>query len=117
MILIVDDDSAFLESARKVFGADWQVCFAKNGAQALQLAEDIEFSVILVDLVLGKENGFELIGKFHEQFPGLPVVAMSGIVKEHILATAKAYGAVEVLAKPATPDWKTLIGQVHEASQ
>ena len=116
MILIVDDDPAFLESARKLFGPEWQVFFAMDSKQALRLVEDLEFSVVLVDLVLGKENGFELIGEFHNRFPGLPVVAMSGIVKQHVLEAAKAYGAVRVLSKPATPDWKELIagiGQTH----
>ena len=116
MILIVDDDPAFLESARKLFGPEWQVFFAMNAQQALRLAEDIEFSVVLIDLVLGRDNGFELIDEFHNRFPGLPVVAMSGLVKQHVLETAKAYGAVKVLSKPATPGWKELIagiGKTH----
>ena len=113
MLLIVDDDPAFLESARKVFGADWKVFFAMNGKQALQLATDLEFSVVLVDLNLGKENGFGLIGEFHSLFPGLPVIAMSGVVKQQLLENAKAFGAVETLSKPATADWKVLVGRLR----
>lgn len=109
MILVVDDDPAVLERARDILGAELNVFFAGNAKQALELAEELTFSVVLVDIVLGKENGFALIGELRQRFPYLPVVAMSGVVKDHVLATAKAYGAVEVLKKPITPEWKQLL--------
>ena len=64
---------------------------------------------MLVDLILGTENGYELIGELHGHFPGLPIVAMSGVVKADFLEFAKTFGAAESLAKPITPEWKTIV--------
>ena len=117
MILLVDDDSSFLEKARKLFPDEWQVFFATNTKQALALAEDLDFNVVLVDLVLGTENGYELIGELHRRFPGLPIVAMSGVVKSDLLEVAKTFGAAESLAKPITPEWKTIVDHLRRARE
>uniref|UniRef100_Q01ZS8 Response regulator receiver protein n=1 Tax=Solibacter usitatus (strain Ellin6076) TaxID=234267 RepID=Q01ZS8_SOLUE len=117
MILLVDDDSSFLQKARALFTDEWQVFFATNAKQALALAEDLEFNVVLVDLVLGTENGYELIGELHRRFPGLPIVAMSGVVKDDLLKVAKAFGATESLAKPITPEWKTIVDHLRHTRE
>ena len=117
MILVVDDDSSFLQKARTLFTDEWQVFFATNTKQALSLANDLEFNVVLVDLVLGIENGYELIGELHRRFPGLPIVAMSGVVKEDLLKLAKSFGATASLAKPITPEWKTIVDHLRQTRE
>ena len=115
MILLVDDDAAFLQKARSLFTDEWQVFFATNTKQALALAEDLDFQIVLVDLVLGTENGYELIGEFHRRFPGLPIIAMSGVVKADLLQMAKVFGASESLAKPITPEWKLIVDHLRRS--
>jgi DNA-binding NtrC family response regulator len=114
MILLVDDDQSFLHKARALFTDEWQVFFATNAKQALTLAEDLDFHVVLVDLVLGAENGYELIGELHRRFPGLPIIAMSGVVKADLLEVAKEFGAAESLTKPITPEWKLIVDHLRQ---
>ncbi len=117
MILVVDDDPVFLQKARNLFTEDWQVFFATNAKKALSLTEDLEFKLVLVDLVLGTENGYELIGELHRRHPGLPIIAMSGVVKAELLDLAKEFGALESLSKPITPEWKVVVDHLRRAAE
>jgi DNA-binding NtrC family response regulator len=115
MILIVDDDPNFLETAREALGRDNQVFLASDPAQAYKLAENLGFSVVLVDLELGGANGFDLIEKMHESFPHLPVIAISGVTSLSTLESATEFGAVGFLEKPIGPEWNdALIAAARE---
>jgi CheY-like chemotaxis protein len=60
--LIVDDSDAFLETASVPFGREGVtvVGVASNTAEALQQASALQPDVILVDIGLGDESGFDL---------------------------------------------------------
>jgi len=113
MILVVDDDPKFLERAREVLNRERQVFFASNSRQALTLAKDLGFSVVLVDLDLGHDDGLVLIRQMNERFPGLPIIAVSETPAKAIVEVAKGFGAVEVLQKPITPEWKPFVEKVR----
>lgn len=65
--LIVDDSAEFAEAARALFESDGitVVGVASNSAEALRLFEELGPDVTLVDVYLGRENGFELVGALH----------------------------------------------------
>ena len=78
-VLIVDDNWLFLEAARdrlereglRVVGA------AATSAEALRRAEELRPEVVLVDVMLGGESGFELarrLAAYHED--GGPTVIL-----------------------------------------
>jgi len=115
MILIVDDDPTFLENAEQVLDAGRGVFFAQDAEHAKSLIGSVgsEFSVALVDLSLPGQDGFSLIIEMREQFPNLPVIAISGVYQEHVLESAKAVGAVDALQKPITPAWKAAIARIR----
>jgi DNA-binding NarL/FixJ family response regulator len=60
--LIVDDNQAFLEAARVLLEREGLTIAgtASNSAEALQKADALKPDVVLVDLMLGKESGFDL---------------------------------------------------------
>jgi DNA-binding NarL/FixJ family response regulator len=60
--LIVDDNQAFLEAARVLLEREGLTIAgtASNSAEALKKADALKPDVVLVDLMLGKESGFEL---------------------------------------------------------
>ena len=103
MILIVDSDPDFLEKARQMLNRERQVFLASSSRQALNLAKDVGFSVVLVGLELN--DGAELIQEIRKNFPGLPVIAIAG----EKARVAKELGEVQVLRKPATPEWKPVV--------
>ena len=61
-VLIVDDNSFFLEAARDLLEQEGLcvVGVAATSAEALRRAEELRPGVVLVDIMLGGESGFEL---------------------------------------------------------
>jgi CheY-like chemotaxis protein len=61
-VLIVDDNWMFLETARDRLeqGGLRVVGFAATSAEALRQSEELRPEVVLVDVMLGGESGFEL---------------------------------------------------------
>src|SRR5947209_1531833 len=117
MILVVDDDQMFLQKAAAAFSKAPQadLIFAKDSLQALKLLTALgdDFALALIDLDLPGVDGFELIGKVRKQFPQMPVIAMSGVYSTSVLESAKAFGAIEVLSKPITREWRDTVDRVR----
>jgi DNA-binding NarL/FixJ family response regulator len=61
-LLIVDDNVHFLSAARDLLEREGVTVLgvAATSAEALQLAQDLQPDVVLVDVDLGDENGFDL---------------------------------------------------------
>ena len=68
-VLIVDDNWLFLEAARDRLEREGLrvVGVAATSAEALRRAEDLRPEVVLVDVMLGGESGFELARRLAAQ--------------------------------------------------
>jgi DNA-binding NarL/FixJ family response regulator len=60
--VIVDDSAGFLRSARRLLEREGieVVAVASTGAEALQRSEELRPDVVLLDIDLGEESGFDL---------------------------------------------------------
>lgn len=67
-VLIVDDNGSFLDAARVLLEREGLsvVGVASTGAEALRRAEELSPDVLLVDITLGPESGFELTRRLVE---------------------------------------------------
>lgn len=95
--LIVDDNPSFLDAARVLLGREGvEVAdVASTSAEALRLAEEHAPDVVLVDVVLGEESGFELARRL--EAAGATVVLISTHAEidiEDLLAGSTAAGFV-----------------------
>ncbi|HEX2270447.1 MAG TPA: ATP-binding protein, partial [Pyrinomonadaceae bacterium] len=101
--LIVDDSEdtiAMLEQLLRISGAN--VKTATNGADALRLARDNEFDVILSDISMPEMDGFEFLQRLR-QIEGrqhVPVVAITGFGRSDDIERARAAGFYSHLTKP-----------------
>ena len=61
-VLIVDDNRPYLEAARALLAGDGLdvIGLASTGAEALDRVQDLQPDVVLVDIGLAGESGFEL---------------------------------------------------------
>jgi CheY-like chemotaxis protein len=115
MLLIVDNDPRFLEFAEQTLDEPGGVLFALNADEAMWLMGKmgLDFSAALIDLSLPGVVGFELIREIRRSYPDLPVIAVSGALPQHILESAKALGASDVLSKPVTLEWNAVIARAR----
>ena len=118
MILIVDDDPRFLAAAEQAFN-ERGVLFALDAEQARSLMGSVgtNFSAALIDLSLPRVDGFSLIREMRRNYPDLPVIAISGVLQHHVLESAKALGAVDVLSKPITSEWNAVISRACASAE
>jgi len=102
--VIVDDSAAFLDAARRLLEHDGitVVGVASTSAEALGCVQDLRPDVMLVDVNLGEENGFELAEQIHRSgLPTPPPVIMISTENEQdladLIATSPAVGFVAKL--------------------
>ncbi len=81
-ILIIDDDPQYLHLLQKMIEneGNYLPVLAEGGMTALKLLEEFTPDVILMDLVLGDINGFELLEKFKSEprIKHVPVIILTG---------------------------------------
>lgn len=99
-ILVVDDESIVLRMAETIlteFG--YKVLTVNGGPKALALLGQpgTTVNLVITDLVMPGMGGRELAEKIRQQFPGLPVIPMSG----YVLPEDKK-GSAGYLQKPFT---------------
>jgi signal transduction histidine kinase/ActR/RegA family two-component response regulator len=101
--LIVDDSEdtiRMLEQLLKLSGAN--VISATNGADALRLASQKEFDVILSDISMPGMDGFEFLQRLR-QIDGqqhVPVIAITGFGRSDDIQRARTAGFYSHLTKP-----------------
>lgn len=103
-ILLVDDDADFALALKLALEADgYVVALAGNGREALDLQRQQPAGVVITDLVMPEQDGFEIIQSFRREFPQTRIVVVSGAEKLDVpryLSAAKLIGVDATLQKP-----------------
>ncbi len=101
--LILDDSEdsiCMLEELLKLAGA--RVVTATNGVDALRIASESEFDVILSDISMPEMDGFEFLKRLRkiDGRQDVPVVAITGFGRHDDIERARAAGFYSHLTKP-----------------
>lgn len=106
-ILVVDPGLESQRSIEEIFDLRGdQVIFAKDEHEAMVIFKDIEFDLVLIEVLLprGSGNSLALRIRDHEKTRGghTPVLLMGGVMRNFALAHEARikYGADDVLVKP-----------------
>ena len=110
MILVVDHDPEVLDQAQKILNHDRQVFLASTVKEALEMTNEVEFSVVLVDLDM--PDAHALIQRLHDTKPDVLIIADSA-VQAAVEEATKQTGVVAVLRKPVTPTWKPVVERIR----
>jgi DNA-binding response OmpR family regulator len=107
LVLVADDDPllrSILE--HKLTRAGYQVALAEDGQAALDAAEKLTPSVIVLDAMMPVLDGFEVLRrlKADEKLRGLVVVMLTALRRQDDIVGALQLGAADYLAKPFNPD-------------
>jgi NarL family two-component system response regulator LiaR len=80
-VLLVDDSAEFAETARAVLAADARievVGVAADGAEALDLAEQLRPDLVLMDIEMPRVNGVDATRAIRDRCPDSQVVMLTG---------------------------------------
>jgi two-component system, OmpR family, phosphate regulon sensor histidine kinase PhoR len=100
-ILIVDDETAFRESSRrllKVRGFD--VITAENGQAALEALTQGPVDLILLDFKMPVMGGDEFLARAHPLYPEIPIIVLTGHGTLDTAVDCMKKGAYDFLSKP-----------------
>jgi two-component system nitrogen regulation response regulator GlnG len=113
-ILVCDDDSAIRTVLNQALGrAGYDVRTTGTAAGLWRWIAAGEGTLVITDVVLPDENGFDLIPRIKRIRPDLPIIVMSAQNTLLTAITAAERGAFEYLPKPF--DLKELISVVQRA--
>ena len=103
-ILVVDDHRDTLRSMKLLLSRlGYQVLAAENMTDALRIANDEEFDILLSDIGLPDGSGLELIKRIREK-RSVPALALSGFGMDEDLRRSLDAGFADHLTKPVSLD-------------
>ena len=100
-LLVVDDEARFASALRRGLVAEgFTVELAADGASGLELARHGEFDAVLLDVMLPRLSGYEVVRTLRAEENWVPVLMLSAKDGEHDQADGLDYGADDYLTKP-----------------
>src|SRR5688572_12043161 len=100
-VLVVDDEPELRRLFRRnLVRAGHSVVEAASGREALSLARQLVFDVVISDVRMPDLGGLDLLEVLQREQPQLPVVLVSG--SPDLERASAAYGALDYLVKPVS---------------
>ena len=102
-ILIAEDDADIVELLTLYLdSADFCVCVANNGIEALEIMKHDKISLALVDIMMPEMNGYEFI-KEVRQISDIPIIIISARNQDADKIMGLDIGADAYISKPFNP--------------
>lgn len=120
-ILVLDDDSAICEMMHTTLTGDGhEVVTRSDGKAGIDLFRDAPTDLVIVDLLMPRQDGIETIRSLRDIDPSVPILAISGLGSSLRASTnldaATKLGADASLMKPfGVADLREAIGALLAA--
>lgn len=101
-ILVVEDDPLIARLYQKALTFEgYDVEVARDGEEGLKKTEEIKPTLILLDIMMPKMHGFEVLDnlKAKEETKKIPVVVLTNLASPRDAETALSKGAVKYIVK------------------
>ena len=109
-ILLVDDDAALLEVTSIVLASEgYRVVTAEDGTGALRALDDEDLDLVILDVMLPRMSGFEVLKKMREG-SDVPVVLLTAKSQSVDKVVGLELGADDYITKPF--DTKELLARI-----
>lgn len=101
-ILCIDDESVNLKVLASIFQDHYKVIVSKNAQQGFIKAQEAKPDLILLDVVMPNESGFDLIKKLksHPALKHIPVIFITGLQSVEDEEKGLTLGACDYIQKP-----------------
>lgn len=105
-VLLIDDEDEIKELMANYLTKsnidEDKIVYASDGKEALSKIQNQEFGLIIVDILMPKMNGLQLIKeiKLRAKYKDIPVVIISGTLEAENVKTAISLGITNIIVKP-----------------
>ncbi len=102
-ILIVDDDRHFIQQVRTLLATfEWASDFVIRAEHVFPKLERDAFDLILLDINMPGTSGVTLLKqlKAHPEYHTIPMIMLTAVIDDHVLAACFAHGATDFITKP-----------------
>jgi diguanylate cyclase (GGDEF)-like protein len=101
-LLVVDDQPINIQVLYQTFSADYDVCMATNGEQALKVCAEQNPDLVLLDIEMPGMNGFDVCQRLKADpaTKNVPVIFVTAHVDEASETQGLELGAVDFIYKP-----------------
>lgn len=104
-ILVVDNETVVCNSIRKILSRQgYHVDETDDGQDALRRIEQAPYELIILDMVMPKMNGIDVLRQIKQRNPQINVVMITGYASIDTAKEAIRLGATDYLPKPFTPE-------------
>ncbi len=100
-VLVVDDERPLVRALQRGLTAEgFAVDTAHDGEQGLAMAVDTDYDAIVLDIMLPRRNGYDVVTALRARDVWTPVLLLSAKDGEHDVADGLDVGADDYLTKP-----------------
>ncbi len=113
-ILVVEDENAIQKIlVDTLTRAGYKSILAKNGHEALQKFKEEKPDLILLDILMPEENGFDVLEKIRVKYDSkIPVIIISNLGEKDDVEMGKNLGVVDYILK-SDISLKNLLLKIH----
>lgn len=99
-ILIIEDERSLVDLlVKKLEMEGYEVIFAYDGEEGLEMIDKVNPELILLDIQMPKKDGYEVLESLNEAGKNIPVIIISNSGQPVEIAKTKKLGAVDHLIK------------------
>ena len=119
VVLLIEDDDPVRELIGRALRANgFEVVAAASGEEALDLEPTRHVDLLLSDVMLPNQNGFEVANQIRSRSPHIPVVFMSGYYDQVVAEAAHLDITSTILQKPfAMADLMAHLRNIYAATR
>lgn len=99
-LLLIDDELGVRESLKMVFSKAYQLAEADSVDAALAQVQETRPEVVLLDVLMPKVDGIEVLKRIKAIHPECEVIMLTGVNSQQVAAKALENGAFDVVSKP-----------------
>lgn len=99
-VLLIEDDKIISSSIKYYLDNEgFNTSIVDNQTDALKLLENTKFNIILLDITLGNENGFDIFNKIKKLYE-IPIIFLTALDEEVNVVRGLEMGADDYVTKP-----------------
>ncbi len=104
-ILLVDDEEIVLRSCARILrDGDYEIDMARDGRAALEKVNENDYDVLILDIMMPRMDGIEVLRRVKEARPEIDVIMITGLHDIETAVKAMKIGALDYLPKPFEPE-------------